>query len=126
MKRRMNNGSDGGSSEYSVIPKKRGSKSRDFSRSITRDESRKQWAIKKVTEMERDTKKYGEQWGGKIGVTAIVKEGENKKGDQNLENNKEGEISSTAKKGKNIYIGQWDTIKARMVWEAVEKKTHMA
>jgi hypothetical protein len=124
VKNGRNNGNDSGSSESSVVPEKRGSQSCDFSRPFTRDESGNQGAQKEVTGMERDTGKYGERLGGKSGVTAIVMEGRIKKDELNVANNKKREISTTAEKGKNIYIGQWDTIKARMVWEVVEKNPY--
>jgi hypothetical protein len=119
-----NHGSDVGSSEFSAAPVERGSKSRDCSRSITHGNSGIHGEIKEMTDMERTTGKYGERGGGKTGGTGAVLEGGNNMGVLHVANNKEGERLTGAEKGKNIYIGQWDTIKARMVWEAVDKNQH--
>jgi hypothetical protein len=66
--------------------------------------------------MERGGRKYGERLGGGQKVTGALLEGG--------EGSHEETRLSTAEKGKNVYVGQWDTIKEKMVWELADLNPH--
>jgi hypothetical protein len=123
-------GCEGGSSETSAAPTMTGSKSRISSRSPAIMDSGDHRAIMGIPDCAKDSRNKGDCVGGQL--TIPIMEGAFQRGRQIDERPIEkerfaqavGGKFSTPKKGKNIYVGQWDTIKAKMVWEAVDKNMH--
>jgi hypothetical protein len=120
----LREGSDGGSSEYPAEPAMKGTISRDTSRSLSLNDSENHSAFKENSRMERGGRTYGESVGGGKKVKGAVLEGGDKQGDVSGKDINEGARFSTAEKGKNVYVGQWDAIKAKMVWELADSNPH--
>lgn len=116
--------SDGGSSGNSVVRARggMGSISRNLRKDPYQSGSGNPDVITAMNGVLREGGNKGERYGELQKKTVSFEEVCKSRQETEKASDDQGKRESISKKGKNIYVGQWDTIKEKMIWQVVDKE----